>query len=61
MTGNPKIFKIPYPNQAFWEYNNIKMNYYFIEKSAQPKAIFFSFHGMNSHGGSSGYLGTNIA
>lgn len=39
------------------------MNYYYAKQSIakQPKAVFFSFHGLNSHGGSSGYLGTNIA
>lgn len=39
------------------------MNYYFAKqtKLKEPKAIFFSFHGLNSHGGSSGYLGTNLA
>jgi hypothetical protein len=37
------------------------MNYYFVKKTENPKALFFSLHGMNSHGGSSGYLGMNIA
>lgn len=39
------------------------MNYYFVKhnKLEEPKAVFFSFHGLNTHGGASGYLGTNLA
>lgn len=39
------------------------MNYYSAKQTQlkEPAALFFSFHGLNSHGASSGYLGANIA
>lgn len=59
--GEPKIFKLDYPNNAPWEYQGVVYNYYFAEESNNPKAVLVHLHGLNSHGGASGYFGVNLA
>lgn len=55
------IFVDPYPSMAKWKYNGYNINYHFSDKyGKEPKGLFFYFHGMNAHGGSSGYLANNI-
>lgn len=36
------------------------MNYFSVEKNNNPKAIVVHFHGLNSHGGLSGYYASEI-
>lgn len=37
------------------------MHYYFQKNSEEPEALLFIFHGLNGHGGYSGYFGVNVA
>ena len=53
--------KLPYPETDKWEYKGNKLHYHICKTVDEPKALLFYFHGMNSHGGSSGYFATTLA
>lgn len=57
----PVIFKKDYPTFGKFTYQNYQLHYYSLEQTDSPQAIFVYVHGMNAHGGGSGYLASIIA
>ncbi len=57
----PVIFKKDYPSTSKFTYQNYQLHYYSLEQTDSPQAIFFYVHGMNAHGGGSGYLASIIS
>jgi alpha-beta hydrolase superfamily lysophospholipase len=56
-----KVFVKEYPSEESFNYEGYKVNYYKLENTNKPKAIFIHFHGYCSHGGVTGYYADVIA
>ncbi len=52
----PKFFVKHFPASDKFNYNDIKLHYYYIEEHKNPSAVLFFFHGMYFHGDGSGYF-----
>lgn len=56
----PFNYRKDYPEQSTFTYQTYKINYGFVQNTANPKAILILFHGMGSHLGNSGYFANTI-
>jgi pimeloyl-ACP methyl ester carboxylesterase len=59
--GQCHIYKEEYPHDDYFTFQGRNLHYYYTSPHSKPKAVLFFFHGLNSHGGSSGYVGNTLA
>lgn len=57
----PFNYQQPFPAEADLPYMGHSLHYYSLENTANPKAILVMIHGVNSNGGTFGYIANRIA